>query len=158
MNFIRSVLIGLGLLFLVIVIYFTYMTRASFEFKELHGQFVKEYTRSFSRQWDIHEVSDLTTQQLLSLINTPAGEQALARFRAFGALETISEFELQHYGAQSEDTDVGVFRFKAQFNHAAGLVTVTLYEQDGRILVSGFHIEPMGKERKSRELQGRNKN
>jgi hypothetical protein len=143
MNFISKVLVGLGALFVVVVVLFVVQAKSSLEFQQLHSQFVEDYSLSFSNRWDITEVSSLTTEHMLSQVNTPKGVAALNIYRKLGHIKSISELEIKHFGSGEGSSKDGVFQFRGNFDQGVGLVTVSVLEQDGTVRVNGFNVVPM---------------
>ncbi len=155
MNFINRVLIVVGILFAGIVVLFVARTLSSIEFEERYAQFVQDYAQSFSQQWEISDVADKTSEQMLSQVNTPSGQQALAIFEPLGRLVSNSDIEIKHYGGDTDGSSVGVFKFVGTFEHGKGLVTVTVHEREETIQVSGFNVVPVDDGPIKRPLQER---
>lgn len=144
MKLIKNILVGLGSIFAIFILLAIYLFDQSSDFKEQNEQFVKDFTHEFSNTWDINSVSDLTTNGLLSQINTPNGKHALNIFRSLGKLVEIKDVELNNYESQASGIITAKFIFKAKYENASSLVTVTLQKKDEMVKVHGFHIEPIG--------------
>lgn len=144
MKFLKKLFMGLGVLFLLIIIFAVFMFSESSSFKEKHSQFIQEFTQGFSEDWDIADVSDLTTSEFLANLNTPNGKHALGVFKTLGKLVSITDIEIQNYSANAGGPNTGIFVFKAKFENAKTLVTITIQEQDDIVRVYGFRIDPIG--------------
>lgn len=143
MNIIKKILIGLGAIFALFIALAIFLAGESSEFKDKNEQFVKDFTNTFSQQWDISSVSQSLTNDMLSQIKTPNGQHALNVFRSLGKLVEITDLELHNYNSHTSGITTGVFKFKAQFENGSTLVTVTLQEKDNAVRVHGFHIDPI---------------
>ncbi len=129
------------------------ITGESSEFKEKNESFVKEYTREFSKNWEIKYVINKTTNSMLSQIYTPNGKHALNVFRTFGEVVKITDMELHNYNAHSSGITTGIFKFREKFENADTLVTVTIQEQNNNVKVHGFHIDPIGDVSSPKEIK-----
>lgn len=143
MKIIRSILIGLGSLTLIFSAVIAFLATESSNFKKDNEQFVNEFTRDFSHTWDISTVSQLTTNELLSQISSPKGKQTISFFQSLGEIVEINDMELSDYKSQTGGIAIGVFKFKATFENANTLVTVTVKEHDDSIKIHGFHINAL---------------
>lgn len=143
MKLIKNILIGLGVVFSLFIGLAVFLFWESSEFREKNEPFAREFTRAFSQDWSIGDVSDHVTNDLLAQINTPNGKHALSQFRAFGRLVKIEDVEMGNYNASAGVGVTGVLRFKAEFENVKALVTITLRETDGVVKVHGFHIDPL---------------
>ena len=144
MKILKNLLIGLGVLTVLFGGFAFVINGASSDFLEKHREFVTNYTKTFSRNWEVDSISELSTIGLLSQVNSPNGKHTLGIFRAMGVLVEVTEMELNKYSAYSSGPTVGIFKFKAKFENAKSLVTVTIHEVNGIAKVHGFHIEPIG--------------
>jgi len=144
MKLIKNILIGFGAIFVLIIGLFIFVAGSSSEFKDKHEQFVKDYTREFSKNWEIENISLRTTNDLLAQINTTKGKQAVNVFRSLGKLLEISDMELGNYNSRVGGPTTGEFKFKASFENAKTIVTVTIREVDDKVKVQGFHVNPIG--------------
>ncbi len=144
MKIVKKILVGLGVLFVLFIGLAIYLAGSSSEFERKHQDFVINYTREFSRGWEINSVSAITTNDMLSQINTPNGKHALNVFRTFGEFIEATDIELHNYSTHAGGPTVGIFKFKARFKNANTLVTVTVHEIEESVKVHGFHIDPIG--------------
>lgn len=144
MKLIKKILMGLGVVFILFIALAIFLTGSSYQFRQKHEQFVRDYTHEFSQSWVINNVSAKTTNDMLQQINTPNGKQAVSIFRSLGGLVEISDMELQNYSTNAGGPTVGVFNFKASFENADTIVTVTVHENDDAVKVDGFHVNPIG--------------
>lgn len=152
MKVIKKILIGLGVFFLFFIVIVIFLVNSSSEFKEKHQDFAVNYTKEFSQNWDISAVSSKTTNGMLSQINTPNGKHALNVFKRFGSFIEATDIELDNYSSHAGGPTIGIFKFKAEFKNAKTLVTVTVHEIDDNVKVHSFHVNPIGKIKKSGEV------
>jgi len=143
MRFLKKLFMGLGVIFLLIIVFVVFLFSESSDFKDEHSQFIQDFTQNFSENWDISDVSDHATSELLSNLNTPNGKHAMRVFRALGKLVSVSDIEIQNYSANAGGPNTGVFLFKGDFENAKTLVTITIQEEEGIIRVDGFHINTL---------------
>ena len=153
MKIIKKILIGLGAFFVLFIVLAIFIASSSSEFKDKHQEFALNYTIEFSKKWKIDSVSSLTTNGMLSQINTPNGKHALNVFKKLGEFVDATDFELHNYSAHTGGPTVGVFKFKAKFKNANTLVTVTVHEIEGEPKVHGFHVDPIGEINSSNEIK-----
>ncbi len=144
MKIVKNVFIGLGVLFVLFLILATFLASSSTEFKSEHQAFVIQYTKEFSKNWEIKSVSTKTTIGMLSQISTPNGKAAVNFFQSLGELVDVSDVELSNYRSNLSGPSIGVFKFKAKFKNGDGIVTVTVHENEGTVKVHGLHIAPIG--------------
>ena len=72
-------------------------------FKKKHENFVKSYIDKLSENWDVEQVSDLSTQYFLSHIATANGQYVLRMYSALGRLEEIRDVKVsEHETPESE--------------------------------------------------------
>ena len=153
MKIIKNIFIGLGVIFLLFIGLAIFLAGAQSEFKEDNQQFVIDFTRDFSQSWEIARVSDHLTNDMLAQANTPNGVHALNVFKSFGKLVEIKDLEIGNYSTHSSGVTSAVFTFKAEFQNANGLVTVTVQEQNDRVYIHGFNIEQIGELSAPKEIK-----
>ncbi len=153
MKIVKNIFIGLGVIFLILIVVFAFTASDSFEFKSKHEEFVKKFSTEFSQTWEVDNVSLLLTNGLLSQVNSPNGVQATNKFRALGKLVEIKDLELANYSSSygTQNGSTGVFRFKGIFENATALVTVSIYVNEVEVKVSGFNIDPIGQVKATNE-------
>lgn len=153
MKIIKNILTGLGVLLVLIIVLIIFLAGASSEFKEKHQEFVISYTKTLSEDWDFSTVSTQTTNDMLSILDTPNGRHAIRVFKSLGKLVEITDMELQNYSTHAGGPSVGIFKFKAHFKNANTLVTVTVHDIDGVAKVHSFHVDPISIISKPDEIQ-----
>jgi hypothetical protein len=153
MKIIKNIFVGLGVLFVLFLILAAFLSGSSAEFKADYQDFVIQYTKEFSRNWEIKSVSSKTTNGMLSQISTPNGKAAVNFFRSLGEIVEVSDVELNSYRSNFNGPSVGVFKFKAKFKNGDGLVTVIVHKNQGTVKVHGLHILPIGDVLQSGEFE-----
>ena len=143
MKIIKQFLIGLGILFLLFIILATFISIKGNDFKEDNIGFVAEFLDEFSQDWKISSVSDQLSNEFLIQIKTPNGEQAMQVFKRLGKLENVRDFEMGNFRTSSGESQTGVLIFKAKFNNAETIVTITLNVLDGIKKVYGLNINTL---------------
>lgn len=142
MKIIRNILIGFGGLFLLLIVFFMFIAGSSSEFRTENQYFVTKFMRDFSEKWDINDVKDDLSNQMLAQIDSLNGQFALNYFKSLGKLKSIRNFELNNYRT-STNGETGVFLFKAKFENADTLVTFTLVKTDKGRKVNGLNIQAL---------------
>lgn len=154
MKIIKNILIGLGAVFLLLVGLVVFLASESVDFHDKHSDFVQEFTRVFSEDWDISSVSDSMSNGMLSQIDTTEGRRAMEIFRSLGAVVSITDFEMSnYYSSATDNANTGTFQFKAKFQRGDALVTVTVLESDDKVRIHAFNIQPIGDLAPSEELE-----
>lgn len=153
MKILKNILVGFGAIFMLLIGLAIFLAGSSAEFKEKHEQFVRDFTREFSQNWEIDSVKVKITNELQSQIKTTKGKHALKVFSSLGRLIEITDMELLNYSAHTSGPTTGVFKFKAKFDNAYTIVSVTVQEMDNTARVNGFHIEPIGDISQSKEIR-----
>ncbi len=153
MKLIKNILLGLGSLFVLLVVIAIYTHGQSSEFKDKNTQFAKDFTHDFSQQWDVSTVSNITTNNFLSKISTPTGQHALSMFRTFGKLTDANDVELIKYISNVNVGATATFKFKATFEKVKAVITIVLKEKNNEIKVHGFHITPISTISSPKEFQ-----
>ena len=67
------------------------------------------------------------------------GKETTQYFSQFGKIRKISDFELLNYTDGTEQ-DMGIFRFKVDFELARGIITVIVIEGDDGPRIHGINI------------------
>lgn len=153
MKIIKNILVGLGALLVLFVIAAFFLFGESTDFKEQNEEFVRDFTSQFSQSWEVSSVSALLTNDMLIQVNTPNGRQAMGVFRTLGRLKEITDMELNHYNADFNGITTGIFKFKADFENASAVVTVTVQERDHQVRVHGFHVDSINSRLGPREIE-----
>ena len=125
MQVLKKILIGLGSVFLVLLVLFTWLGIQSVRFKREEAPFVKTYVTDLSRHWNVADVYDRSANEFVAQADSPEGQRTIESFQALGSLISVQDFELKNY---SDGTwgQRGVFEFKAYFKNGKSLVEVTI--------------------------------
>jgi len=153
MKILKKILVGFGVIFVLLIAVIIFVAGSASEFKEDHEQFVKDFTREFSQDWEIDSLGSKVTNDLLSNIRTTKGKRAIAIFRSLGKLVDITDIELRNYNANAGGPTTGVFSFKASFENAKTVVTVTVRVENDEVKVQSFHVNPTGDISKPKEVK-----
>lgn len=151
MKVIKNILLGLGALFLLIVVFFTFLWGESSDFKEQNALFINNYLETFSTNWDLDDVKDQMTNGLLIEINTPNGTNAMNYFKTLGRLQEIRDLEINNYNTTLSGK-TGVFLFKAKFQYSDTVVKMILQKNEDGVKVNGLYITPLGKVNDNKEI------
>ena len=147
MKILKHILIGLGVAFLLLIGFLSYMAVESGDFAEEHTPFVRQFITDFSRDWDVRDVQHLLTNDFIEQMETPSGRKALALFKRLGRLVAIQDIALDnfntHFGTASFTQ--GTFVFEAEFEHAVTQTTLLLVVNKKGQRVQGLRINPTGK-------------
>lgn len=137
MRVLKNILIGLGALFLVVIVLISWIGMSSSQFRKEEAPFVEKFVMDLSKRWDIGDVRDRMTESFIEQAGTPQAQELLNQFKRLGALKSVHDLELRSYQTiNSKKT--AVFSFKATFESGDGLVTVTVVANDGVVRVLGF--------------------
>jgi hypothetical protein len=143
MKIIGRIFAVLGALFLCIVLACGAMFVLSRSFQREHEAFVRKFMADYSRHWDLADVHDRLSTEFLEQAQSSDGLQTLSLFRRLGDIRDVTDVSVQNFfvgpGGKS-----GVFVFKARFENAPALVTLTLTESAGELRVRGLNITPSG--------------
>ena len=153
MKIIKNILIGLGLITVFFIAAIAFLAGESSEFKKANENFVSKFTRDYSSAWDITSVSEFTTNDFLSQINSSKGKQATRFFQSLGKVVEISDMELSNYNSHTDGITTGTFKFKATFEHAKTLVTVTVQEVNNITKIQGLYIDALNEVSSSKEFK-----
>ncbi len=139
MRVLKNILIGLGVLLLVMLAFFTWMEVSSGQFRKEQAPFVTTFVTDLSRRWDMVDVTDRLTNSFIEQTGTPQARQLLQQFKQLGVLKSVRDLELLSYFATTRGR-TGVFGFKGTFENGEALVHVTIVKQDGTVRVTGFYL------------------
>ena len=139
MKLIKTVLAALGLLLLVFLALAALLLRNSSEFLDENKPFVEQFTRDLSRSWSVSDVHESLSNEFLRSLDTPEGQEGMKQLKLLGAVVEMSDFEMGNYNATTSGA-TGIINFKAAFENAKGLVTITLMKRNGKVQVQGFHV------------------
>ncbi len=139
MKLIKKILIFLGVLFLAFLALAALLAKNSSDFLVDNKPFVEKFTRDLSSEWNVTDVHERLSNEFLQTLDTPQGQEGFRQLKLLGAVKAITDFQMGNYNATTNGT-TGDITFKATFENAKGLVTVTLIKRDGRVQVQGFHV------------------
>ena len=142
MPFLKNILVGLGLVFLAVTAITIYLWISTSNFFNENRDFVRRFSFDFSREWRISDVHGRLTNQLIELLDTPTGNFAYNQLKALGPLNEIADLELRNFHVGT-DGKSAVITYKGSFRNAKGLVTVTIVEKNGKVLVDGFYVSAL---------------
>lgn len=134
-----GILIGVVATIFGIVALLAFLQIGSHSFLKEHETFVKKFALEYSHTWDMAEVQDSLANEFLEQMSTSNGREVARAFGQMGRIESISDFELAGY-TTGTGGDVGVFKFKAEFVFASGVVTVTVVERESGPRILGFRV------------------
>jgi hypothetical protein len=140
MRVLKKILIGLGSVFLVLILLAVWLGIQGSRFKRDEAPFVKAYVTDLARRWDVADVYDRSANTLLEQADSAEGQSLMQHFRGLGALTSIHDFALKNFSDGTWGRR-GVFDFKADFQNGEALVEVTVLD-DGRAgpRVLGFYL------------------
>lgn len=139
MKILKRILITLGVIFVGFLCLAVFIGYSSSAFLDENREFVKEFSYDLSRNWAPIDVHARLSNQFLQALDSPSGKSAFYQLKALGNLQEISDIELGNYYTGTDGTTAEI-TFKAVFDNAKGLVTVTLFENKGKVVVHGFHV------------------
>jgi len=143
---IKTILIGFGIIFVLLVAFISYVAVQSGKFEKEHAPFVKSFMAEFSKDWDVSAVEHLLTPEFIDQIDTSSGREAMRQFRQLGRLKEITELNLDHFSthAGTNSYKYGVFVLRAEFEHATTMITLSLVVDENGARVEGLRINPTG--------------
>ena len=139
MKILKNIFIGLGALFILLMIVFAYISYSSSVFLKDNQQFIEEFAYDYSANWSSDDVHTRLSNEFLTMINSPEGRQAISQVRQLGAITEISDFEMGNYYSGTGG-NTGIITFKAVFENAKGVVRITLVEKDNKVRIQGFRV------------------
>jgi hypothetical protein len=142
MKVLVKILVGLGIAFAAILALIVVVVVLQSAFKEEHEPFVRSFVADYSAHWEIAQVRDRVSNDLLLQIQSPNGARAVAGFKRLGRLKEITDLTLQNFFAGTSQS-TGTFTFKAEFENAPAVVSLQLQVSDGHARVNGLHINPL---------------
>jgi hypothetical protein len=147
---IKRILIGLGVLFVAVIILFSCVGESARAFRKEQEPFVQSFVWQLSKHWNIAYLDDeLSTGTVRQRLRSTEGQQALLQMKPLGVFRSARDFELLSYNTGTEGS-TGTFSFKAIFEYGDATVRVTVTERDGNSRVSGLtttdiHVEHTSK-------------
>lgn len=144
MKIIRNIFIGFGCIFALFVVFLVFMGYKSAGFKDEYAPFVTKFMTEFSAHWEVGDVQHMLASDFKEQLETPNARQALAMFRQLGRVTSIGDMELNNFQthAGTDSYKLGEFVFKADFEHASGLVNITVIVNKDGERVQGLYINP----------------
>lgn len=139
MQFIKNFLLGLGGITLLLIILFVSLFAESNDFFEENKQFVEEFSYDFAKNWDVSDVYDRLSNDLIIELSSAKGKAELQKMSVVGGIKAITDMEMGDFNTNTNET-TGAISFKAEFENAKAVVTVSLIKKNDQIKVYGFHI------------------
>ena len=139
MKLLKNILVGLGALFVLLIIAFVFLFTESKDFFKENKAFVETFAYDLTRKWNISDVHDRLSNELIVQLDSSEGKLTIKKLSTVGAIKKIYDIEMGDYNATMDGT-TGVIIFKADFENAKGVVTVTLIKKDEEVRVHGFHL------------------
>jgi hypothetical protein len=136
----KTILISLGVLFLVIIALFTWSKVSSSQFGKEQAPFVETFVIDLSRHWDIADVQGRMTNPFIEETSTPQAQQLLHQFKRLGALKSTQDLKLRAYKSFNNE-QTGLFSFKGIFENGEAMVNVTIVNKDGAVRVVRFYLK-----------------
>ncbi len=134
-----GIFIGLLVAIFGVVALFAILSFNSSNYLKEQEPFVKAFTFEFSKTWNPSKVERYLSNSMLEQMQGFEGSQGLEMSKSLGRVTDITDFELVNYHAGTQNT-IATFRFKAKFEFARGLITVTVVETDSGSRIDGFHV------------------
>lgn len=135
----KTILIGLGALFLVVIAFLAWIGVSSSQFRKEQAPFVEAFVTDLSKRWDIADVYDRLANPVVEQAGTPQAQQLLHRFKQLGVLRSVRDLELRRYETNNNGR-TGYFSFKGAFENGEAVVEVTIVKKDGAVRVLGFYL------------------
>ena len=139
MKIIKSILIGLGSLFLLIIVLFAFLLSESNDFFDENKAFVETFSYDLTRNWRITDVHDRLSNELIKQLDSIDSQSTISKLSIVGSIREIYDMEMGDYKTTTEGT-TGIISFKAKFERAKGVMTITLLKKDNKVFVHGFHL------------------
>jgi len=141
---IKNIFICLGVLFAVCIAISIYLGFKSAEFKKTYSPFAQQFMVDFSQDWEIADVQPRLSNDFLAQMETPNAKQAMFVFRNLGKVIKMQDMELKNFRTSvgSGRHQFGAFVFKADFENASGLVTLTVVINKDGARIQRLHINP----------------
>jgi hypothetical protein len=135
----KTILIGLGGVFLALIALLAWLGAGSAHFRTQQEPFVKTFVTDLSKRWEVADVYDRLANSFIEQAGTTQGLQLLRQFRQLGALKFVRDFELRNYNS-GPNGQTGVFTFKGTFEHGEAVVAVEVTKVGGAVHVLGFNV------------------
>ena len=131
----------IGAIVVLFAVLAVFLFKGSVDFKEQNTEFVVKFMNDLSNNWHVSDVYPRLTNEMVQRSESPDAKRFFGMSRQLGKLVSIQDVELQNYHSGT-DAVVGIFVFKAEFEHGQALVTVTLQEKEGKVQVQALNINP----------------
>ncbi len=141
MRVVKNILIALGVLFLLIATFFTWVGFSSNQFRKEQTPFVETFVTDLSKRWDIADVYDRLANPFIEQVGTPQARELLRQFKQLGALKSVRDVELRSYVTNTAGR-TGNFSFKGTFENGEALVNLTIIKKDDAVRVLGLYLKP----------------
>lgn len=140
MRVLKTILISLGVLFLVVIALFAWSGMSSSQFRKEQTPFVETFVTDLSKRWDIADVHDRMANPFIEETSTPQAQHLLHQFKQLGMLKSMHDLELRSYYSNNNER-TGIFSFKGIFENGEAVVNVTIAKKDGAVRVLGFYLK-----------------
>jgi hypothetical protein len=137
---VKTILIGLGVLFVVIIALFAWAGVNSSQFRKEQTPFVETFVTDLSKTWEIADVYNRLANPFIEQVGTTQARQLLHQFKQLGALKSVHDLELRSYNFNNNG-QTGVFLFKGTFENGEAVVNVTIVKKDGAVRVLCFYLK-----------------
>lgn len=139
MKILKGILTTIGILCVGFICLAVYLSYSSTQFLEENKDFINQFSYDLSENWRASDVHSRLSNEFIQSLDTPTGQFSFNQLKALGNLEETSDFELTNYHSRT-DGKTAVVTFKATFENAKGVATVTVVEQEGKVLIQGFNF------------------
>ena len=140
MRVVKTILIGLGALFIMVIALLAWVGVSGSQFRKEQAPFVETFVADLSKRWDIADVHDRLANPLIEQASTPQTQQLLHQFKQLGALKSVHDLELRAYKTYNNGR-TGLFSFKGTFENGEAVVNVTIIKKDGAVRVLSFYLK-----------------
>ena len=139
----KGVFILLGAIFLIFVVMALFTWNNSSGFLEEHQEFVTKFSKDLATNWSPEDVYPRLSNEFASSLNDPKTLAAFTHLKGLGELVDTSDFTMHKY-MSGTDGVTGIITFKATYEYAKALVTITLKRTNEKVLVYSLRIDPVG--------------
>lgn len=140
MKILKTILISMGVLFIGFMCVAIYISYSSSKFLGDNEKFIKEFTYDLSESWNLEKVYPRLSNDFIKGLSSPNGMSTSNTLKLLGKLEKTSDFELMHFNTGTAGA-MAVVTFKAVFENGKGVVTISVVENEGKVLVQRFNVD-----------------
>jgi hypothetical protein len=139
MQIVKKILIGLGVFFLVVIAFFTWLGVSSARFRTQEEPFVTAFVTDLSKRWEIKDVYDRLANPFVEQVSSAQGQQLLHQFKQLGALQSVRDLELRNY-VSGTNGKTGSFTFKGTFENGDAVVNLTILKNGSAVRVLSLYL------------------